>query len=76
MKLWHPNTEIPGDVCTCLIALPGDPLNPIEDGPLILRGIYTWTPENGFTDERDESPIVFPEFFWARESDLLEEIAA
>lgn len=76
MKLWHPHTETPGEVCACVIALPADPLNPVEDGPLLMRGIYVWTPESGFTHEEDESPVVFPAFFWAREADLLAELAA
>ena len=72
MKLWHPHTERPTCICSCLIAIP-----PERDGdPFALAGhYYTYNPKTDcFRCEETDIRLVASSFFWAREADVLQEL--
>ena len=74
MKLWHPHTERPTCICSCLIATPPEH----EDEVWALAGsYYTYHPRTDrFRCEETDVPLVASSFFWARESDVLAELEA
>lgn len=72
MKLWHPHTEQPDAICSCLIAVPPD--NAGE--PYCLAGTYyTFDPRTGqFRCEETDVTLRASAFFWATEADVLQEL--
>ncbi|MCC4116380.1 hypothetical protein LLG90_13550 [Aromatoleum toluclasticum] len=74
MKLWHPHTERPAVLCSCLIALPPDE----GDTEFALAGnYYTYNPRTDlFRSEESDTVLIASAFFWARERDVLAELEA
>lgn len=74
MRLWHPHTERPTCICSCLIALP--PALP-EDPFQFAGSYYTYDPKTDrFRCETTDVPLIASSFFWAAESDVLAELEA
>jgi hypothetical protein len=72
VKLWHPHTERPECVCSCLIALPPDELS---EGFTLAGTFYTYDPRtNRFRCEETDVPLIAKAFFWANEADVLQEL--
>lgn len=74
MKLWHPHTERPTEICSCLVAMP-----PEGDGDVfaLAGSYYTYDPKTDrFRCEITDVPLVVSSFFWAREADVLQELEA
>lgn len=74
MKLWHPHTERPTCIGSCLIALPPES----ADDPFVLAsGYYTYRPQTDrFTCEKTDAPLTASAFFWADEGEVLAELEA
>lgn len=74
MKLWHPHTERPARICSCLIAIPPE----VEGDCFCLAGsYYTYDPRSGlFRGEETDVALIAKAFFWATEADVLQELEA
>ncbi|THF62190.1 hypothetical protein [Pseudothauera rhizosphaerae] len=63
-------------MCSCLIALPGNSRDPHNEPPILTADLHVYDPLDGhFRNERTHRQIEYPEFWWARESDVLAELA-
>lgn len=70
--LWHPHTDRPIRICSCLIATP-----PANDGDCwaLAGGNYIYDPRTDtFRDEMDDEVLQDTVFFWAYETDVLHEL--
>lgn len=72
MALWHPHTERPKRICSCLLA--NQPTRD-DDCWALEPGNYVYRPATDeFRNEDDGALVVLPAFFWAAESDVLHEL--
>lgn len=71
MIAWRPHTEQPRQICTAVVAVRFDPEFEDDAGFALLPTIFTWHPAAGWTDERTDEPLLYREFFWLPEAELL-----
>ncbi len=77
MKLWHPHTEGPDQLCACLVALPGNPADPRNEPPMLAADLYLFDPaDRVFRNERTHARIEHAVFWWVSEAELLAELRA
>lgn len=69
---WRPHTEHPTEHCAAVIAVPVEGLDDDEAAsPLLMPRVFNWHPIHGWAEEETDHPLLYPEFWWMPESDLL-----
>lgn len=71
MIAWRPHTEQPRHICTAVVAVSLAPEFGDGTGFALLPTIFIWHPAAGWTDERTGEPLLYREFFWLPEAELL-----
>lgn len=68
---WRPHTQAPGAACAALIAIPCDRDDADDPAHLLLPAIFNWFPATGWREEATDRPLIYRDFHWMPEADLL-----